>query len=70
MILSKRERRIAALTIMAVIFLALDRGLLTPYFRHRTQLTVEKQAILVNLSTAREWPYSSAKNCPRNGRKC
>ena len=52
MILSKRERRIAALTIMAVTILVLDRGLLTPYLRHRTQLTVDKQGILVDLENA------------------
>ena len=52
MILSKRERRIAVLTLAAVAFLVFDRGLLTPYFGRRTQLTFEKQGFLIDLERA------------------
>jgi Tfp pilus assembly protein PilO len=52
MILSKRERRIAVITVMAITVLVLDRGLLTPYLRHRTQLTAEKHNLAVKLENA------------------
>ena len=54
MILSKRERRIAMLTIIAAAFLVFYRGLLTPYFGQRTQLTVDKQSLLVNIEHAHD----------------
>lgn len=53
MILSKRERCIAAITLAAVFFLAFDRFLLSPYLDRRARLLSEKHRLTVELEEAR-----------------
>ncbi|HNQ34828.1 MAG TPA: hypothetical protein PKN80_02055 [bacterium] len=53
MILSKRERCIAVITLVAVFFLASDRFLLTPYLERRGRLLSEKHRLAEELESAR-----------------
>jgi len=52
-ILSKREKYIALVTIVAVVVLGLDRYLLTPFLDRREELRTEKQRLLGEFSRAR-----------------
>jgi Tfp pilus assembly protein PilO len=52
MILAKRERYIAIITLVTLAILIVDRYLLTPYFDHHARLVVEKQVLADDLARA------------------
>ena len=52
MVLSKRERLLAAATVLAVAVLALDRFLLAPFMDLRAQAETEKQSLIGQMERA------------------